>query len=60
MPSLKTSTVRPAMAGTIEVSKLGRSSNNLTQAGENLNSYHIGDLAIGRQVAGLWPKGRKD
>jgi hypothetical protein len=24
------------------------------------NSYHIGELAIGRQVAGLWPKGRKD
>jgi len=23
------------------------------------NSYHIGELAIGRQVAGLWPKGRK-
>src|SRR5215831_16060772 len=24
------------------------------------NSYHIGELAIGRQMAGLWPKGRKD
>jgi len=24
------------------------------------NSYHIGELAIGRKVAGLWPKGRKD
>jgi hypothetical protein len=24
------------------------------------NSYHVGELAIGRQVAGLWPKGRKD
>ena len=24
------------------------------------NSYHIGELAIGRQVASLWPKGRKD
>ena len=24
------------------------------------NSYHIGELAIGRQVAGLWPKSRKD
>jgi hypothetical protein len=24
------------------------------------SSYHIGELAIGRQVAGLWPKGRKD
>ena len=24
------------------------------------NSYHIGELAIGRHVAGLWPKGRKD
>ena len=24
------------------------------------NSYHIGELAFGRQVAGLWPKGRKD
>ena len=24
------------------------------------NSYHIGELAIGRQLAGLWPKGRKD
>ena len=24
------------------------------------NAYHIGELAIGRQVAGLWPKGRKD
>lgn len=24
------------------------------------NSYHIGELGIGRQVAGLWPKGRKD
>jgi len=24
------------------------------------NSYHIGELALGRQVAGLWPKGRKD
>ena len=24
------------------------------------NSYHIGELAIGRQVAGLWPKGRRD
>ena len=24
------------------------------------NSYHIGELAIGRQVAGLWPKDRKD
>jgi DinB family protein len=24
------------------------------------NSYHIGELAIGRQVAGLWPKGRTD
>src|SRR4029434_10851095 len=24
------------------------------------NSYHIGELAIGRQAAGLWPKGRKD
>ena len=23
------------------------------------NSYHVGELAIGRQVAGLWPKGRK-
>ncbi len=23
------------------------------------NSYHIGELAIGRQVAGLWAKGRK-
>jgi hypothetical protein len=23
------------------------------------NSYHIGELAIGREVAGLWPKGRK-
>lgn len=23
------------------------------------NSYHIGELGIGRQVAGLWPKGRK-
>ena len=21
------------------------------------NSYHVGELAIGRQVAGLWPKG---
>lgn len=24
------------------------------------NSYHIGELAIGRQVAALWPKGRKN
>ena len=24
------------------------------------NSYHVGELAIGRQVAGLWPKGRED
>src|SRR5438128_10651497 len=24
------------------------------------NSYHTGELAIGRKVAGLWPKGRKD
>jgi hypothetical protein len=24
------------------------------------NSYHIGELAIGRQVGGLWPKGRKE
>jgi hypothetical protein len=24
------------------------------------NAYHIGELAIGRQVAGLWPKGRKE
>ena len=24
------------------------------------NSYHIGELAIGRQVAGLWPKARRD
>jgi hypothetical protein len=24
------------------------------------NSYHIGELAIGRQVAGLWPKGRQE
>jgi hypothetical protein len=24
------------------------------------NSYHIGELAVGRQIAGLWPKGRKD
>jgi hypothetical protein len=24
------------------------------------SSYHIGELAIGRQVAGLWPKGRTD
>ena len=24
------------------------------------NSYHVGELAIGREVAGLWPKGRKD
>jgi hypothetical protein len=24
------------------------------------NSYHLGELAIGRQVAGLWPKGRTD
>ena len=24
------------------------------------NAYHIGELAIGRQTAGLWPKGRKD
>jgi len=24
------------------------------------NSYHIGELAIGREVAGLWWKGRKD
>jgi DinB superfamily len=24
------------------------------------NSYHVGELAIGRSVAGLWPKGRKD
>src|SRR2546428_620757 len=24
------------------------------------NSYHIGELAIGRKVAGRWPKGRKD
>lgn len=24
------------------------------------NSYHIGELGIGRQVAGLWPKGRRD
>ena len=24
------------------------------------NSYHVGELAIGRQVAGLWPKGRKE
>jgi hypothetical protein len=24
------------------------------------NSYHIGELAIGRQMAGLWPKSRKD
>ena len=24
------------------------------------NAYHVGELAIGRQVAGLWPKGRKD
>jgi DinB superfamily len=24
------------------------------------NSYHIGELAIGRQVAGLWTKGRTD
>ena len=23
------------------------------------SSYHIGELGIGRQVAGLWPKGRK-
>ena len=23
------------------------------------NSYHVGELAIGRQVAGLWPRGRK-
>lgn len=23
------------------------------------NSYHIGELGIGRQVAGLWPKGRQ-
>ena len=23
------------------------------------NSYHIGELGIGRQVAGLWPRGRK-
>jgi len=23
------------------------------------NSYHIGELGIGRQVAGVWPKGRK-
>lgn len=23
------------------------------------NSYHIGELAIGRQVAALWPQGRK-
>src|SRR5262249_52356400 len=23
------------------------------------NSYHIGELAIGRQVAGLWPKGER-
>jgi hypothetical protein len=24
------------------------------------NSYHIGELAIGRQVAGVWPKGRQE
>jgi DinB family protein len=24
------------------------------------NSYHIGELAIGRQVSGLWPKSRED
>jgi len=24
------------------------------------NSYHVGELAIGRQVAGLWPRGRTD
>jgi hypothetical protein len=24
------------------------------------NAYHIGELAIGRQTAGLWPKKRKD
>jgi DinB family protein len=24
------------------------------------NSYHVGELAIGRKVMGLWPKGRKD
>ncbi len=24
------------------------------------NSYHIGELGIGRQVAGLWPKSRRD
>jgi hypothetical protein len=24
------------------------------------NSYHIGELAIGRQVAGLWPRGRAE
>ena len=24
------------------------------------NAYHIGELAIGRQTAGLWPKARKD
>jgi hypothetical protein len=23
------------------------------------NAYHVGELGIGRQVAGLWPKGRK-
>ncbi|OGL19102.1 MAG: hypothetical protein A3F92_13810 [Candidatus Rokubacteria bacterium RIFCSPLOWO2_12_FULL_71_22] len=23
------------------------------------NSYHIGELAIGRQVAGVWPEGRR-
>lgn len=23
------------------------------------NSYHIGELGIGRQIAGLWPKGRQ-
>ena len=23
------------------------------------NAYHLGELAIGRQVAGLWPSGRK-
>ena len=24
------------------------------------NSYHVGELGIGRQVAGLWPKRRRD
>ncbi len=37
MPGLETSAVRPAVAGTIEIAKLCRPSNNLAQAGENLS-----------------------